>query len=99
MDNPLETPVPPTWMRIVTQLSGTERYWETLNEEQLKTLWRDLYKDPNFCERSWVNDPQALSTVAGWICGRRADETRSRVAEPDQQLAHWEALRRLLHPE
>jgi len=100
VDNPLETPVPPTWVRIVTQFSGTERYWVTLDAEELKTLWRGLYDEQNFCERSWENDPYAdLTTVAGWICGWRADKNHSWVPEADQQVAHWEALRRQLDPE
>lgn len=105
VENPLLTPMPQPWVRVVAQYSGLDRHWATLNRKQLFALWRALYaKEEPFCERkSWPGDPDNpddpryvddLTVVSRWICGH--DATNERVVRQDPQPARWEALKKQL---
>jgi predicted acylesterase/phospholipase RssA len=93
LENPLFTPVPPDWQRLVAQVTGLDRHWVTINRDQLSTLWQALYaNDGAFCARSWDDDSDAdLKTVSGWICGHARDGG-NRV-HPDPHVGRWERLR------
>jgi hypothetical protein len=93
--NPLLTPMPPDWIRVVAQFSRLDRHWVTLDKTQLFDLWQALYDREPFCTKRWSVDPDAdLTSVGHWICGRMADG-RS-VTGPDGQPERWEALKRRL---
>jgi hypothetical protein len=93
LENPLVTPVPPEWQRVVAQFTRLDRHWLTIERAQLFRLWQALYdKDGAFCDRPWSDDPAAdLATVSRWICGR--DKSGNEVARRDPQLDHWAKLK------
>jgi hypothetical protein len=98
--NPLQTPLPRLWMRVIANRTGLERYSVSLEKAQLFALWDALYdtswseqQAPHnaFCARPWPGEPHAeVRTVARWICGEDSDGVQ--VAAPDRQLTAWESL-------
>ena len=101
VENPALMPLPPTWEQYWSQYTGGQRYWVTLNKEELSDLWQGLF-DLNvgdgvtgFCDQKWAADPNAdLSTVSDWICGRPSK--RSPATTPDALPAIWKKLKQSL---
>jgi hypothetical protein len=96
LENPLVTPVPLEWQRVVAQFTGLDRHWVTIDRDQLFTLWNALFdKDRAFCDRTWSDDGAAdLTTVSRWICGK--DRAGRDVARRDPQIDHWARLKATL---
>lgn len=99
LENPLITPVPSDWQRLVAQFTRLDRHWVTINRDQLFTLWQALYdKDGTFCTQSWDDNASGdLKAVSSWICGRARHGSGD--VRPDPHIDRWNMLRsKLLAP-